>query len=46
MMGIVFYVQLGSNDCGLFAVSFMMSIAHGEDPQTLVYDQEASLLGF
>ena len=46
MMGIVFYVQLGSNDCGLFAVSFMTSIAHGEDPQTLVYDQEASLTPF
>ena len=33
-------VQQGMNDCGLFAIAFATSIASGQDPQSLKYDQK------
>ena len=32
--------QLNGVDCGLFAIAFATSIAHGDDPATLVYDTD------
>lgn len=32
--------QLGPNDCGLFAIAYMVSIANEEDPAVVKYDQE------
>lgn len=33
--------QLGPNDCGLFAIAYMVSIANEEDPAVVKYDQES-----
>ena len=33
-------VQTGSTDCGLYAIAMMTSIAHSDDPATLVYNQQ------
>ena len=32
--------QKGSKDCGCFAIAFSVSLLYGEDPSTLVYEQE------
>ena len=32
--------QLGPDDCGLFAITYMVSIANEEDPEVMKYDQE------
>ena len=32
--------QNGSKDCGVFAIAMMTSIAYGEDPQNVTYDQD------
>ena len=32
--------QKGSKDCGLFAIAVMTSLAFGEDPSTVSYDQD------
>jgi len=32
--------QSGSKDCGVFAIAIMTSIAYGEDPQNITYDQD------
>ena len=32
--------QNGSIDCGLFAIAVMTSLAHKEDPSTVMYDQK------
>ena len=31
--------QSGGNDCGLFAAAYITSIAHGQDPSSIVYNQ-------
>ena len=31
--------QTGSQDCALFAIAYMTSLAHGKDPTVVVYDQ-------
>ena len=31
--------QSGDNDCGLFAATYITSIAHGQDPSSIVYNQ-------
>ena len=31
--------QSGDNDCGLFAAAYITSIAHGQDPSSIVYNQ-------
>ena len=33
--------QSGAVDCGLYAIAVLTSLAFGQDPTTLVYDQEA-----
>ena len=36
--------QLGSQDCGIFAIAIATSLATGSDPAELVYDQAAHLV--
>ena len=31
--------QVGSNDCGIYAIAFMISLANQENPIFAVYDQ-------
>ena len=33
--------QAGGSDCGLFAIAFAVALAHGQDPATLMFDQQA-----
>ena len=33
-------VQAGVKDCGAFAVAFITSLAHGEDPCDVLFQQE------
>ena len=32
--------QLGGTDCGLFALTFITALCHGDDPTSLYFDQE------
>ena len=34
-------VQAGIKDCGIFAIAFVTSIVHGEDPCDVFYKQES-----
>ena len=35
----ILFVQVGSCDCGLFAVAFATAVAHGKDPLQCTFDQ-------
>ena len=32
--------QSGTSDCGVFACAYVASLAHGQDPSIIVYDQQ------
>jgi len=34
-------VESGIKDCGVFAIAFITSIVHGEDPCNVVYQQQS-----
>ena len=34
--------QMGCNDCGLFSVANAFALCSGEDPTTIIWDQETS----
>ena len=32
-------IQMGGADCGLFAIAYITSLAHGDDPSVISYEQ-------
>ena len=35
------YTQTGSTDCGLYAIAYVVDLAAGNNPSSIIYDQSA-----